>query len=233
MKKTLLAFTLVFTILLAFTVSVSAQDGRVIYRASAITDTEALNARIGKQIDERSQGAKSDFIVEGQAVIQNRGESICEEVPTTTQLLSATVYRDGTVVNQYVTATRASSSKSGHAEAGTLDVWAFIYWSERRDALGVKEYRFDTSTHFYVDSGNAGVIRMNMENYVGYNDYDIQGATSTKNSPANNTRYAGPTNSYNAWISGGQGGHYEAFTYVVSTYYGTTEAYVRFYTPAA
>lgn len=38
---------------------------------------------------------------------------------------------------------------------------------------------------------------MSMENYVGYNDCDLLGATSRKNSPANNTPYAGPTNAYN------------------------------------
>lgn len=205
----------------------------VTYSATAITDERILSNRLERQINEY-KGGELPFV--GEAVFsedENAFVKRTQKVPTTTQHLKTIIHEDGTTEEYYVTATRASKSASGHEEAGNLNVWAMVYWTEARDqTILVMEYTFSKSVHYFMQDGDCGVTRLDAENYVGYNDADINDASSTQYSPVSGQRYS-LYNSYTAAISGGNGLHYEAFTYVRSSTYGTVEAYVRYRPQAA
>lgn len=240
MKKTNLVISLVFVLVLTvFCVPTYAatETGVVTYSAPVITDVAVLEERAKAGINEYDG---EELVVEGGAkyVLQTADAPVVQQVtlPTTTQLLRTTEYADGKVTKDYATAVQATTkSASGHSESNTLNVWAIVYWSQQIDpdpGTPCMIYKFNKSEHFYSESGDGAVTKLEAENYVGYNEYDIVDASSVQYSPVDGRRYS-LTNPYTAWIAGGQGGHYEAYTYVTSERYGRVEAFVRYYTPAA
>lgn len=101
------------------------------------------------------------------------------EAELATLLISVTESDDGTIEEQYVTITRATSAyKTGSAEAGELMAVARVYWSVQYDSLsGGNNIAFSQSQHFYYDSGSSGVTRIYGLNYVALgNNYDTNEA---------------------------------------------------------
>lgn len=170
-------------------------------RYQQILQEDVLLARAHQGIDERSAEVRQDLTITAEANVQSSAYckkvlSIAEpEVEYTTQLLSKTVYSDGSSIEEYATtaiakATTYSGSSSDSSNSGSTYVYVTVKYSYKVEELSVS-FTQTGSTHKVTYSSNGPTAQVLEIVGILRDAVSVRGEVrSSKNSPTSGTTYS-------------------------------------------